>query len=248
MPVRVVSEPMQTRAQTTEPDYYTRAANDDYINGRSRTRTKYAYEGYGNTTSSGATSANALQYGGRENDGTGLYYNRARYYSPTYARFISADPIGFAGGMNLYAYANGNPISVTDPLGLMGAGGGGSASHPGPVCDPSEAYWDRYRDFVSQYAINVGPAAAALAGGVMPKSFAPAGAFRGPLLGSSNPLTSVIRGMTGYTSPAVQSTAEGIGVATVGIGMYDATIELEGLYYAADSAPSQGNSGCGCRN
>ena len=81
-------------------------------------------------------------------------------------------------------------------------------------------------DFVSQYAINVGPAATALAAGVLPKSFAPAGAFRPPLLGSTNPLTSVIRGLTGYTSPAVEGTAAAVGVATVGIGTYDATIEL----------------------
>jgi len=44
---------------------------------------------------------------------------RARYYNPTTGRFLSEDPLGFAGsGTNLYAYAAWNPISNKDPLGL----------------------------------------------------------------------------------------------------------------------------------
>lgn len=80
--------------------------------------TQYGYEPYGKTTVSGAASDNAFQYTGRENDGTGLYYYRARYYSPELARFISEDPIGFAAGANFYAYVDGNPVSLVDPLGL----------------------------------------------------------------------------------------------------------------------------------
>lgn len=34
------------------------------------------------------------------------------------AKFLNADPVGFAGGLNLYAYADGNPISLIDPFGL----------------------------------------------------------------------------------------------------------------------------------
>lgn len=56
---------------------------------------------------------------GRENDGTGLYFNRARYYSPTLQRFISEDPIGFGGGdVNLYAYVSNGPISSKDSFGM----------------------------------------------------------------------------------------------------------------------------------
>jgi len=81
-------------------------------------QTSYTYEPYGNTTASGAGSTNTLQYTGRENDGTGLYYNRARYYSTAYGRFISEDPIGLEGGVNAYSYVLGEPLSFDDPLGL----------------------------------------------------------------------------------------------------------------------------------
>ena len=79
----------------------------------------YTYEPFGKTTASGSASSNPSQYTGRENDGTGLYYYRARYYSPALQRFISEDPIGFAGGINFYAYVENDPISYSDPLGLQ---------------------------------------------------------------------------------------------------------------------------------
>jgi len=83
-------------------------------------QTQYTYEPFGNTTFSGQTSANPFQFTGRENDGTGLYYYRARYYSPTFGRFISEDPIEFEGGPNLYAYVDNSPTNWQDPSGLQG--------------------------------------------------------------------------------------------------------------------------------
>ncbi len=81
-------------------------------------RTTYTYDPFGNVTISGESSDNPFQYTGRENDGTGLYYYRARYYSPELQRFISEDPIGLEGGINLYAYVGNNPVNFVDPLGL----------------------------------------------------------------------------------------------------------------------------------
>lgn len=77
----------------------------------------YTYDPYGKATKTGTTS-NTQTYTGREDDGTGMYYYRARYYHPTLGRFISEDPIGYAAGPNVYAYVNGNPVSFIDPFGL----------------------------------------------------------------------------------------------------------------------------------
>jgi RHS repeat-associated protein len=48
---------------------------------------------------------------------TGLYYNNQRYYDPTVGRYITADPIGLEGGINLFTYCLNNPINLIDPLG-----------------------------------------------------------------------------------------------------------------------------------
>jgi RHS repeat-associated protein len=85
--------------------------------------TQYTYDPFGNTTAAGAASTNPSQYTGRENEGNGLYYYRARYYSPVFGRFVNEDPTGFAGsGVNFYAYAGDNPISFNDPFGLSTRG------------------------------------------------------------------------------------------------------------------------------
>jgi RHS repeat-associated protein len=56
-------------------------------------------------------------YTGRETGGPSWYY-RARYYDAGHGRFLSEDPLGFDGGRNDYAYAEGNPVLFRDPFGL----------------------------------------------------------------------------------------------------------------------------------
>ncbi len=91
-------------------------------NGSGSTLASYAYEPFGNTTVTSGSSTNEFQYTGRENDGTGLYFNRARYYNPQLQRFISEDPIQFGSGdTNLYAYVGNGPPNYNDPSGKNAA-------------------------------------------------------------------------------------------------------------------------------
>jgi RHS repeat-associated protein len=87
---------------------------------------RYGYEAYGETSftavAPGFTSGNPYQYTGRENDGDGLYYYRARYYSTGQKRFLAEDPLGFVDGPNPFAYVGGNPLQYRDPLGLWAWG------------------------------------------------------------------------------------------------------------------------------
>jgi RHS repeat-associated protein len=82
-------------------------------------QTEYSYEPFGQTTLGGISNSNPYQYTGRENDGTGLFYYRGRYYNPSLQRFISEDPIGFrSGDFNLFAYVFNNPLIFIDPFGF----------------------------------------------------------------------------------------------------------------------------------
>jgi RHS repeat-associated protein len=86
---------------------------------------RYDYDSFGNIVTISAPSfLQPYSYTGREWDKeTGLYFYRARYYDPMVGRFISKDPIGFAGGdVNLYGYVQNNPINWIDPFGLKKCG------------------------------------------------------------------------------------------------------------------------------
>jgi RHS repeat-associated protein len=104
-------------------------------------QTEYTYEPFGRTAFTGASNSSSYQYTGRENDGTGLYYYRARYYHPELQRFISEDPLNLATArvfkqiigssdpvcsalqkdsqrLNPYTYVRNRPLNSLDPTGL----------------------------------------------------------------------------------------------------------------------------------
>jgi RHS repeat-associated protein len=80
---------------------------------------EYRYDAYGGIEAGSAQGG--FSFTGREWDPeSGLFYYRARYFDPTIGRFISEDPIGLKGGINIYRYANNNPVFYIDPSGELG--------------------------------------------------------------------------------------------------------------------------------
>lgn len=85
----------------------------------------FAYDTYGTMILHTGTSEAIFLFGGIDgiiSDSNGLYYMRARYYSPDMKRFVNSDivagEISNAVTLNRFAYANGNPVSFVDPIGL----------------------------------------------------------------------------------------------------------------------------------
>ncbi len=73
----------------------------------------------GASVSSSSVLKNNFRFAGQYYDQeTGLHYNYHRYYDPSIGRYLTADPIGLAGEINLYAYVQNNPVNFVDPFGL----------------------------------------------------------------------------------------------------------------------------------
>jgi RHS repeat-associated protein len=86
---------------------------------------EYTYEPFGATTVTGNDLGNPTRFTGREDDPSGLYYYRARFYSPSAGRFISQDPLGLGSGdTNPYTYVFNQPTSLIDPMGTKPQGSG----------------------------------------------------------------------------------------------------------------------------
>ena len=104
------------------------------------------YNAYGKRLSGGGAGGDPYGFGGMAayyTDGeTGLSLLGQRFYDPSVSRFLTRDPIGSAGGMNLYRYADNNPVNFMDPLGL----------------DPGywDGFWSGYLDHAGSFAKGIG--------------------------------------------------------------------------------------------
>jgi len=81
------------------------------------------YNAYGKRLSGGGASGDPYGFGGQagyySDSETGLSLLGERYYDPSVSRFLTRDPYGYPGGMNLYRYAGNNPVNFMDPSGMF---------------------------------------------------------------------------------------------------------------------------------
>jgi RHS repeat-associated protein len=91
----------------------------DFKGGAQKT---YQYDVYGGVRAQTGTTPNEFTYTGEQVDSSGLEYLRARYYDSATGRFLSSDPLAVQPGWtgHRFAYVDGNPVNLTDPLGLCG--------------------------------------------------------------------------------------------------------------------------------
>ncbi len=96
------------------------------LDASSGTLTKTGYQAYGEnpSLSSGSYRYTACRFdpetAGSTSQPSGLYYYRARMYSPAWGRFMQVDPVGLQSGNNLYRYVGNDPLNLADPFGLAG--------------------------------------------------------------------------------------------------------------------------------
>ena len=105
---------------------------------------RLSYSPFGERTVESGTVTTPFCFNGKwgvMTEATGLLAMQARYYSPVLRRFLNEDPSGFSGGMNLYAFAGGDPIDLMDPFGLGPVGSGSSYNYTSVVGTGMGSSW-----------------------------------------------------------------------------------------------------------
>ena len=157
-----------------------------YVDSQNNVVARWQYDAWGNVISEYvAPSAAALanlryRFQCRElSAATGLVNFRMRWYDAETGRWLSKDPIGLNGGLNLYAFCGNCTLQCRDFYGLYEGGENG--------------YWDRYFEITNKLMVNPLPAIIAAPMAPVPKRWAPSTGGRAPACGSDNEWTSLPR-------------------------------------------------------
>ena len=100
----------------------------------------YSVSPWGEVAADTGTTTRLRLAGQQYDQATRLYFMRARYYDPALGRFLSEDPIGISGGLNLYAYAGDDPVNAEDPSGTQACV---LTYYRVPVVGGTDTLWDR---------------------------------------------------------------------------------------------------------
>ncbi|MDR0717764.1 MAG: RHS repeat-associated core domain-containing protein, partial [Azoarcus sp.] len=110
-----------------EREYYAKdhlGSVRDVLDQQGNVTASYDYDPYGKLTNSPATLPEFGYAGMQFHAPSGLYLTKYRIYEPGTGRWLSRDPIGEEGGINLYGYVGGDPLNYNDPTGEFGIVGG----------------------------------------------------------------------------------------------------------------------------
>ena len=99
------------------------------IDGSQSVVSTYTYDVFGNLMSRTGSLDQQFMFSTKSYDeNIGLYYYGYRFYSPSIGRWITRDPLGEVGGINLYGFVHNDPVNLVDPLGLLTTYYGAGAS------------------------------------------------------------------------------------------------------------------------